>query len=111
MAESFRCDGDILNTVKNDVNTLRQELKDTLTSAQNVMEEIRESEQWKGRQKDAMVAFLDLTTQYHGAIVGGNKEGNRSPMDEMCTAMEDFCKAVESFYEEYQEYKEIKKIQ
>ena len=109
VAESFKCDGDIMNSVKNDVNTLRQELKDTLTNAKNVMEEIRESKEWQGRQRDAMAGFLHLTTQYHGAILG--EEGNRSPMDEMCTAMEDFCKAVESFYEEYQEYKEIKKIQ
>lgn len=111
MEEKFQCDGDILNTVKTDVNTLREELQDSLTSAQNIHSAIKDSQEWKGRPRDAMAGFLDLITQFHASIVDGGGKGGKSPMDEMCTAMDDFCKSVDSFYEDFAEYKELKKIQ
>ncbi|MEG0314401.1 MAG: hypothetical protein RR646_03960 [Erysipelotrichaceae bacterium] len=58
-----------LTSITNKISQLVVKQNATLSLSTTILNTMKESQTWKGKSKNEFVAYLDLTVQYHGALV------------------------------------------
>lgn len=74
----FMCNENQLNTLIDNYKIAEKNITSAMADAETLLSKLQTSECWKGNNKDAMVAFMDIIVQYHkelcaqgdGAILG-----------------------------------------
>lgn len=97
-------DGEQLNEFAGQLKILKDSIDTTYDSAVSLMNRINDGK-WSGKSKDAMSAFMDLVTQYHGKLAG-----TEGPVSQAADTFEQLGENMGDFYSGYHEYLEMTKV-
>jgi hypothetical protein len=109
MSNSFqKMDGAKFNSLYQDVQKISECLNHAYSIA-NVLHNQMECDDWKGRSKDEMLAYLDLLLQYHGALIGQRSDSN--PVQEGSLALAELLNHLNQFYFDCNIYKKLESLE
>lgn len=102
----FRCDGQGMNRIREQLEQIRDILEDTYVVGSSVQSEIESEDAWQGEAQKTMAAFMDILVQYHKDL--GHQGG--SPVSQAIEGLEELQDHLDGFYDSWPEWREIQKI-
>lgn len=105
MAE-FRCDGQGMNRIREQLEQIRDILEDTYVVGRSVQTEIESEGVWQGEAQKTMAAFMDILVQYHKDL----GHGGCSPINQAIEGLGELQVHLGGFYDSWPEWREIQRI-
>lgn len=104
VTNNFLYDGSVMNGMQNEMTKAKDTIEEAYKMANNLSTRIVSSTAWGGESHTTMVAFMDLTLQYHKKFTD---DGGKSPITEAIDAFKEMTTNVEEFYNKCECYKEM----
>lgn len=103
-----KMDGAQFGSLYQDVQKISKCLKDAYSIA-NVLHNQMKCDDWEGKSKDQMLAYLELLLQYHGSLIG--QRGDSNPVQECSLALAELLNHLNQFYFECGIFKKLESLE
>ncbi len=107
MSSFAKMDGLEFESQYHDLMFIQMCLQDAYNAASELQTQIGGND-WKGKAKNEMLAYLDLLKQYQGALIG--KTNGSNPVQEGIDALKQLMDHLDSFYSECGVFRELEKL-
>lgn len=101
---NFKMSGESMNNLLSDLRLVRQNINEAYDLLEKLMTALDSDGIWSGEQRDAFVAYMKLLQQYHRDFTD---KGESNSVAEAVEALESHERRIDSFYDEFKEYKDI----
>lgn len=107
MSNFEKMDGSEFESQYHDLIFIQGCLEDAYNVSNELQGQIRGND-WEGKAKNEMLAYLDLLKQYQGALIG--KTNGSNPVQEGVDALKQLMDHLDSFYSECGVFRELEKL-
>lgn len=90
-----------------DLLLIQTRLNEAYSVASQLQQQIQKND-WKGKSKNEMQAYLDLLLQYHGSLIG--KAGGSNPVQEGAVALKQLLDYLDAFYSECDVFRKLESL-
>ena len=104
--EEFYMDDEAILAFKNSLNDIWSELDSAYISGRLLDNRIKDEQLWTGDAGKTFQAYFDLLLQYHHVFVKTNLYDN--PIKQADEVLQELMNHIDSFYDEFQEYKDLR---
>lgn len=103
MSDNYKFDINTISEVATFSADMESELINTLKTAEVLKGKIESYSGWQGQQREELMAFLSLLTQYHRDLI----EANDAPFKQYAEAFEELINNIDGYRGDSRSFKEL----
>lgn len=93
-----------MNVLLSNLKQVQEYLEISSGQVEKLIGRVSTDNLWSGKETDIFLAYLQLMHAYHKTFTGSGKE---NPLQQAIDALTEFGNEVDSFYEDFPEYKDL----
>lgn len=119
MQNEYAFEVEKLRQINNSLKKVSTQMEGSFQLSQNLLNALKDNENWKGQFRNEFIAFYHLLLQYHGQLCGktaqaigdqGTVSAEMNPIQKMQSAVEELLDNINQLPESSENYKALKDV-